>query len=138
MEHSFGVQARRLSLAWGYIVFDGDGATLGAWVSGSASNPNSKTQLQTRDPFFGEDRLQTILRPDVRASWRRKCRRHFQIGLPDPGSPSSAHFLVTVSMMSSDMRILRPHSRLVSGGILVVASIPILLPRPESGDAKSR
>ena len=119
-----------------YVVNIGEGTQFGSGFV--ASNPNSKTQLQTRDPFFGEDRLQTILRPDVRASWRRKCRRHFQIGLPDPGSPSSAHFLVTVSMMSSDMRILRPHSRLVSGGILVVASIPILLPRPESGDAKSR
>ena len=32
----------------------------------------------------------------------------------------------------------RPHFRLVSGGIFVVASIPSLLPNPDSGEAKSR
>ena len=35
------------------------------------------------------------------------------------------------------MRILVPHSRWVSGGHLLVASRPILPPRPLSGEAKS-
>ena len=61
-----------------------------------------------------------------------------QIGLPLPGRPRRGHFFVTVSTTSSLMRILRPHSRLVSGGHLLVASRPILLPRPDSGEAKSR
>ena len=63
---------------------------------------------------------------------------YFQIGLPDPGRPRRGHFSVTVAMISSLMRILRPHCRLVSGSILVVASRPILLPNPSSGEAKSR
>ena len=31
----------------------------------------------------------------------------------------------------------RPHSRCVSPGHLLVASMPILLPRPETGDRKA-
>ena len=64
--------------------------------------------------------------------------RHFQIGLPSPGRPSRDHFSVTVRITSSLMRIGRPHSRLVSPSHLSVASRPILEPRPDTGEAKSR
>ncbi len=63
---------------------------------------------------------------------------HFQIGLPEPGRPRSGQRAVTLSMTSWSMRICRPHSRWVSGGILSVASIPSFPPRPDSGEAKSR
>ena len=63
---------------------------------------------------------------------------YFQTGLPEPGKPSFVHFFVTVSITSWSMTILRPHSRWVSGGSLLVASRPILEPRPLSGEAKSR
>ena len=39
---------------------------------------------------------------------------------------------------SSGMVMVRPHSRLVSPGHLLVASRPILPPRPLTGEAKSR
>jgi hypothetical protein len=67
-----------------------------------------------------------------------KLKRHFQIGMPSPGRPSLAHFSVTVRITSSDMRIGTPHSRSVSPAHLSVASRPILEPRPETGEAKSR
>ena len=38
----------------------------------------------------------------------------------------------------ASIRIGRPHSRCVSPGHLFVASMPILLPRPLTGEAKSR
>src|ERR1051326_3938031 len=63
---------------------------------------------------------------------------YFQIGLPEPGSPSRGHFSLTVRMMSSSMRMGVPHSRLTSGGHLLVASNPIFEPNPDSGEAKSR
>ncbi len=63
---------------------------------------------------------------------------HFQIGLPEPGRPYSGHLRLTVSMISSLMQIFSPQSRLVSGRNLLVASRPILEPRPASGEAKSR
>jgi len=63
---------------------------------------------------------------------------YFQIGLPLPGSPSSGHIALTLSITAWSMRMQRPHSRFVSGGSLVVASRPILEPRPDSGLAKSR
>lgn len=69
---------------------------------------------------------------------RRQIGGYFHIGFPDPGSPNRDHFSFTVSITSSVMRILVPHSRLVSGGHLLVASRPILEPRPSSGLAKSR
>ena len=63
---------------------------------------------------------------------------YFQIALPLPGRPSSVHIASTFFTTSSLMRILRPHSRLTSPGHLSVASRPILAPRPETGEAKSR
>ena len=41
-------------------------------------------------------------------------------------------------LVAGSMLIGRPHSRWVSGGHLSVASRPILEPRPDSGEAKSR
>ena len=64
--------------------------------------------------------------------------RYFHTGLPSPGRPNRGHLSLTVRMTSSSMRILRPQSRLVSGGHLLVASRPILEPSPLSGAAKSR
>jgi hypothetical protein len=63
---------------------------------------------------------------------------YFQIALPLPGSPRSFQIASTFFTTSSLMRILRPHSRFTSPGHLSVASSPILAPRPETGEAKSR
>lgn len=52
--------------------------------------------------------------------------------------PSSCQMLSMRRLMASVMVIGVPHSRLVSPGHLLVASIPILLPRPLTGEAKSR
>jgi uncharacterized membrane-anchored protein len=61
-----------------------------------------------------------------------------QILLPLPGKPSSLHIASTLSITAWSMRISRPHSRSVSPGHLLVASRPILEPRPLTGLAKSR
>jgi hypothetical protein len=68
----------------------------------------------------------------------RRSPRQSQILRPEPGRPSSGQSLSILSITSSDMRILVPHARLVSGGHLLVASRPILEPRLSSGEAKSR
>jgi len=52
--------------------------------------------------------------------------------------PSSSQILSTRFLTASVMVMTVPHSRLVSPGHLLVASIPILLPRPLMGEAKSR
>src|SRR4051812_9227720 len=65
-------------------------------------------------------------------------RGYFQIGFPLPGKPRLVHISVTRSTTLWSMRISRPHSRLVSGGHLLVASRPSLPPSPLSGEAKSR
>jgi hypothetical protein len=56
----------------------------------------------------------------------------------DQPRPRSGQRASTRRFTSSDMRMGVPHSRLVSPGILLVASMPILEPRPETGLAKSR
>ena len=63
---------------------------------------------------------------------------YFHIGLPLPGRPSADHFSVTRRITSGSIAIFWPHSRLVSGGSLLVASSPILEPSPLCGEAKSR
>ena len=52
--------------------------------------------------------------------------------------PSSCHSVSMRVLISGDIVIGVPHSRLVSPGHLLVASIPILLPSPLIGEAKSR
>jgi len=52
--------------------------------------------------------------------------------------PSSRQIASTLAFTSSLIAIGLPHSRLVSPGHLLVASMPILLPRPLTGEAKSR
>src|SRR5690606_33352654 len=52
--------------------------------------------------------------------------------------PSSSQMASTRRFTSSRMRIGRPHSRVVSPRHLLVASKPILEPKPEMGEAKSR
>ena len=52
--------------------------------------------------------------------------------------PSSRHSASTRAFTSASIAIGRPHSRVVSPGHLFVASMPILLPSPETGEAKSR
>ena len=52
--------------------------------------------------------------------------------------PSSLHMASTFADTSGAMSSTRPHSRSVSGPILVVASNPSLPPRPGLGEAKSR
>src|SRR5450830_416929 len=52
--------------------------------------------------------------------------------------PSSSQMLSTRCLTAAVMLIVVPHSRCVSPGHLLVASIPILLPRPLTGEAKSR
>ena len=53
-------------------------------------------------------------------------------------SPRSCHMPSTRFFTSPSMTIGCPHSRLVSPGHLLVASSPILEPRPATGLAKSR
>ena len=67
-------------------------------------------------------------------------RLEVQVSAPSPPCqiPSSPQILSTFAFTSSVMRIVVPHSRLVSPGHLLVASMPILLPSPLTGDAKSR
>jgi len=52
--------------------------------------------------------------------------------------PRLSHNISTRCFTAASMTIGVPHSRLVSPGHLFVASIPILLPRPATGEAKSR
>ena len=52
--------------------------------------------------------------------------------------PSSPHSASTRALTAASIAIGRPHARVVSPGHLLVASMPILLPRPATGDAKSR
>src|SRR5690606_38802234 len=65
----------------------------------------------------------------------RNRRDGTQLGLQSPSSP---HMASTRARTASSMRMGRPHSRSVSPGHLLVASMPILPPRPETGEAKSR
>jgi len=44
-------------------------------------------------------------RDRVQGLFGRRCWHHFQIGLPEPGRPYSGHLRVTVSMISSLIRI---------------------------------
>ncbi len=53
-------------------------------------------------------------------------------------SPNPCHMASTRCLICALMTIGVPHSRLVSPGHLWVASMPILLPRPDTGLAKSR
>ena len=53
-------------------------------------------------------------------------------------NPSSPHIASTRCFTASSMTIGVPHSRFVSPGHLLVASNPILEPRPATGLAKSR
>jgi len=118
------------------------------WIAGTAprsttsrSSGNVQGSLPTHGAsLFGIEHCQWAPREgSVPCCFQRCARsRYFQIGLPLPGRPRLGHFAVTAAMMSSLMRILRPHSRLVSGGHLLVASRPILPPSPDSGEAKSR
>src|SRR6185437_11551904 len=55
-----------------------------------------------------------------------------------PYRPNSFHKLSTRCLTASSITIGRPHSRSVSPGHLLVASSPILDPKPATGDAKSR
>ena len=52
--------------------------------------------------------------------------------------PSSAQIASTRCCTAGSWAMATPHSRLVSPGHLLVASSPILLPRPDTGEAKSR
>jgi len=62
----------------------------------------------------------------------------YQIPLPLPGKPNRAHISSTRFTTISSILISSPHSRLVSGWILLVASRPIFEPSDVSGEAKSR
>ena len=53
-------------------------------------------------------------------------------------SPSVDHSASTRALTAASISIGRPHSRVVSPGHLFVASMPILLPSPDTGEAKSR
>ena len=57
---------------------------------------------------------------------------------PRPGSPRLSHMTSTRRLTSASIAMGRPHARLVSPGHFWVASIPILDPRPDTGEAKSR
>src|SRR5439155_19308298 len=53
-------------------------------------------------------------------------------------SASSFQSASTRRLTAASMAIGRPHVRCVSAGHLLVASMPILLPSPATGEAKSR
>ncbi len=53
-------------------------------------------------------------------------------------SPRCCHKSSTRCFTAGSIAIVVPHSRVVSPGHLLVASIPILLPKPLTGEAKSR
>lgn len=53
-------------------------------------------------------------------------------------NPNCCQIWSTRAFTSASMAIVVPHSRSVSPGHLLVASMPILLPSPLTGDAKSR
>src|SRR5690625_3505649 len=99
-----------------------------------ASQPCDRDELQTIkeiEQIHASDRVH-LLNPDLMRSV------YFQIGWPEPGKPSSPQMSLTLSTTDCSMRSTWPHSRLVSGGHLSVASRPILEPSPDSGLAKSR
>lgn len=53
-------------------------------------------------------------------------------------NPNSAHSSSTRCFTSALIAIGLPHCRCVSPGILLVASMPIFDPKPDTGEAKSR
>lgn len=69
---------------------------------------------------------------------QKKTSRHPRNNTAAIHMPSSCQMLSTRRLTASVMVIGAPHSRLVSPGHLLVASMPILLPRPLTGEAKSR
>src|SRR5581483_10697091 len=52
--------------------------------------------------------------------------------------PSESQIASTFAVTAASIAIGRPHARVVSPGHLFVASMPILPPRPATGEAKSR
>ncbi len=51
--------------------------------------------------------------------------------------PKPCQTASTLAVTSGVICMVRPHSRIVSPSHLLVASMPILLPRPLAGEAKS-
>ena len=90
---------------------------------------------QRHDMRFPQERDFVVDLPALEpASCDRQRHDFLQIGLPLPGRPSSVQIAVDLlDDRRRSMRIWRPHSRFVSGGNLLVASSPILPPRPDSG-----
>ena len=100
------------------------GHEVGPRISGQArAAPHrvARIVVEEREPGCGIGRIGEVDRSDVQGH-----------------SPSSPHIASTFFFTSASMTIGRPHSRLVSPGHLLVASMPILEPRPATGLAKSR
>ena len=68
------------------------------------------------------------------------CKRSaaFAGQVPAGRSNRLSHMVSTLALTAASMAIGVPHSRVVSPGHLSVASMPILEPRPDTGEAKSR
>ena len=79
--------------------------------------------------------------PPPRRRPRRVARRRKsgpRVAQPERPAAMAAITPATLAATAGSLLIGRPHSRLVSPGHLLVASSPILPPRPETGEAKSR
>src|SRR5436190_19248140 len=70
----------------------------------------------------------TRLAPDAAAGMRQRCRY----------VANDCQIASTRALTAGSIAMGRPHWRAVSPGHLFVASMPILLPRPATGEAKSR
>ena len=106
--------------------------------TGVASDDSRRSLPQPHQTPAGSRKPSASLRRGVEPK-RHGCRRQFsrrscgatsRSACRRPAGPACGHFSVTVSITSWSMAILRPHSRWVSGGHLLVASRPILEPRP--------
>ena len=124
------------------------------WISFQKRNP---TLRMSSSPPLSEGDIATLLATgstsgDLRSSEgmaaNRAARQQAAQRMPraylyrvcaDAGhNPSCCQMSSTRAFTSGAITIGVPHSRLVSPGHLLVASMPILLPRPLIGDAKSR
>lgn len=141
-----------------HLAQPGQGQYLAAVLAGvRAGTALSLRQLDAVG--HGDGARRPALAPARWPAWRWWAGRHTGSGSPrarsarptEPGrqaggrrrprhgySPSVSHMASTRRLTASSMCMGVPHSRLVSPGHLLVASSPILPPRPDTGEAKSR
>ena len=104
--------------------------TCGEWLWLLRSRPDQVDQAtMRRGPPLRILSVFIVQKP--RCALNKICNAWFQ-------KPNCVHKASTRALTCASIVMVRPHSRFVSPGHLLVASIPILLPRPLTGEAKSK